>query len=79
MICPNCDQNSAHIEKTTQSLKVFGKEEYILIQDIPVTKWDSCHETLFDAQVVKQLDEYRKNPNLAEEKPIRVARFPKVA
>ena len=30
-------------------------------------------------KLLNSLDEYRKNPNLAEEKPIRVARFPKVA
>lgn len=79
MICPNCDRDTARSEKITQAVKVFGKEEYILIRDIPVTKCSSCHETLFDAKVAKQLDEYRKNPDLATEQPVKVAHFPKVA
>ena len=79
MICPNCDQDAAYETKTTQAVKVFGKDEYILIQDIPVIKCDSCHETLFDAKVAKQLDEFRKYPDLAAEQPVKVAQFPKVA
>ncbi|MBF0236630.1 MAG: YgiT-type zinc finger protein [SAR324 cluster bacterium] len=79
MICPNCDKDTAHVEQTTQAVKVFGREEYILIQDIPVTKCDTCHETLFDAKVAKQLDEFRKNPELAAEQLVKVARFPRVA
>ena len=79
MICPNCDQDTAYLGKTTQAVKILGKEEYILIQEIPVIKCDSCHETLFDAKVAKQLDEFRKNPDLAAEQLVKVARFPKVA
>ena len=79
MICPNCEQDGAYAGKTTQAVKVIGKEEYILIQDIPVTKCPSCHEILFDAKVAKQLDEFRKNPDLAAEESVKVARFPKVA
>ncbi len=79
MICPNCNRDTAHLDKTTQAVKVLGKDEYILMQDIPVTKCNSCHETLFDAKVAKQLDEFRKNPELAAEQLVKVAKFPKVA
>ncbi len=79
MICPNCSKDSAYIGKTTQAVKVFGGNEYVLIQDIPVTKCETCHETLFDAKVAKQLDEFRKHPELATEQLVKVARLLNVA
>ncbi len=79
MICPNCNKETAYLDKTTQAVKVFGRNDYILMKDIPVTKCSSCHETLFDAEVAKQLDEFRKKPELAAEQLVKVAKFPKVA
>ena len=77
MECLNCGKDTAFQAITTQSIKVMKKEEYILIRDIPVMKCHSCHETLFDPQVAKQLDKIRKNPDLAAEE--KVAHFPQVA
>ena len=68
MKCDNCGENTAFIEYRTREVKVIGKGESVIVQDVPMIVCKSCSEVLITPETKRRLDEIKRHPEEAEQK-----------